>query len=373
MKNIFDYATKELSQDAFLSWFIANCNEPSIGEYSYRFINFISGLNFKLGDIKTVTIKQQEHNIDIIVDLWDINKLHYVIIIEDKTSSSAHSGQLKRYANIMDKWNRGEDGYKSRRRKVFYKVDYLTDQDKEEIKKGNEGFEENDRWRTFDLKQIHDFFSEISETKSEILNFYAGHINDLYEDHYVVSSKPIKEWNYTNYQTFFKKVIESKMDINKASFHSETWEYQGRLVSYAFYYHPTNELLNKNVNEKYPCFAYPLVEFVFKKYAKSIIIYTHVTHHWFDKNTNSDKWTWKCNEYEPNVNDAFRFTNTLKKELAKLPNVKVRKMSSDRDQTISTDSIGMKADNSVIENTILEKLKLYFDAFEQADKCYKNE
>ena len=70
MYNIFDFATKELSQDAFLCWFIANCNEPSIGEHSYRFINFLTGYDFKFGDIKRVTIKQQEHNMDIIVDLW---------------------------------------------------------------------------------------------------------------------------------------------------------------------------------------------------------------------------------------------------------------------------------------------------------------
>ena len=122
MENIFDFATKELSQDAFLSWFIANCNELEIGEYSYDFINLISGFDFKVGDIKEVTIKQQEHNMDIVVDLWDVNNLHYVIVIEDKTSSSAHSGQLKRYADIMNGWNTDEEGYIERRHKVFYKV-----------------------------------------------------------------------------------------------------------------------------------------------------------------------------------------------------------------------------------------------------------
>lgn len=52
MNNIFDFATKELSQDAFLSWFIANCNDENIGEYSYKFINFLTGFNFKVGEIK---------------------------------------------------------------------------------------------------------------------------------------------------------------------------------------------------------------------------------------------------------------------------------------------------------------------------------
>lgn len=68
MKNIFDFATKELSQDAFLSWFIAGCNEPEISEYSYEFINFLTGYHFNVGDIKKVTIKQQCGGIDVVVD-----------------------------------------------------------------------------------------------------------------------------------------------------------------------------------------------------------------------------------------------------------------------------------------------------------------
>ena len=31
MKNLFDYATKELSQDAFLMWLFANYDDPKIG------------------------------------------------------------------------------------------------------------------------------------------------------------------------------------------------------------------------------------------------------------------------------------------------------------------------------------------------------
>lgn len=374
MKNIFDFATKELSQDAFLSWFIANCNELEIGDSSYKFINYIGGFDFKNGDIRKVVIKQQEHNMDIIVDLWDIKDLHYVIVIEDKTSSSAHSGQLKRYAEIMNGWNTGEKGFISRRRKVFYKVDDLTEQDNKEIKEADEGFDENDRWRVFNLDKIHEFFSKIPKTKSEILNSYIEHIKQLYEDFHVVSDKPIKDWNYTNYQTFFKTIIEKEFALKEKTFHFETWEYQGRLVSCAFYYHPQNELLIKNVGDRYPSFAYPLIEFVFKKYAKSIVLYTHIAYHWIDTHKNDDlnKWTWKCNEYKPNKDDAIRFANTIKDELKTLSNIKIRKMGSERDQTISTDLINLESDNDTIKEEILKKLNLYFGAFKKADRCYKN-
>ena len=137
MKNIFDFATKELSQDAFLSWFIASYNELEVSEYSYKFINFLTGYQFNVGDIKKVTIKQQCDDIDIAVDFWTNDDLHYVLIIEDKTTSSAHTSQLEKYAKTMDGWNNNEEGYINRRRKVFYKVNHLTNQDKKELEIGN--------------------------------------------------------------------------------------------------------------------------------------------------------------------------------------------------------------------------------------------
>lgn len=374
MENIFDFATKELSQDAFLSWFIANCNELEIGEYSYDFINLIGGFDFEFGDIKKVTIKQQEHNMDIVVDLWDVNNLHYVIVIEDKTSSSAHSGQLKRYAEIIDGWNTGEKDYENRRRKVFYKVDYLTEQDNSEIKEADKGRGENDKWRVFNLDIIHEFFFKIPKTSSEILNSYVEHIKRLHRDFHVVSNEPVKNWNYTNFQTFFKEEIVKEFSLSTKSFHFETWEYQGRLVSCAFYYHPQNKLLHKNTDDRYPSFAYPLLEFVFKKYAESIVLYTHISYHWIDTNNkdNSDRWTWKYSEYDPNKDDAVRFTTIVKDELKELSHIKIRKMGSDRDQTISTELISLESDNATIKKEILKKLELYFEAFKKADKHYKD-
>lgn len=373
MENIFNFATKELSQDAFLSWFIANCNDQSIGEHSYDFINFLTGYDFKYGEIKKVTIKQQEHNMDIIVDLWTLNDLHYVIVIEDKTFSSAHSGQLKKYADIMNGWNNEEPDYINRRRKVFYKVDYLTEQDNIELEKGNEGFDTQDHWRIFNIKDIYNFFSKLPETKSEILNSYVEHIKKIYEDLNTVAKEPIAEWNYVNFQTFFKKTIAEKFSKKGWDYHLETWLYQGRLVSVAFYYHPKNKKLNISVSKDNPCFAYPLVEFVFRKYAEEIMVYTHITYHWFDDQkykNEPDRWTWKYTDYEPNVQEAQNFMETLKKVIDEKLGVKIRKMKSIHDQTISTDHIKINKTISKLEDDILQKLTSYFEAFEIADKVY---
>ena len=208
MRNIFEFATKELSQDAFLSWFIANCNEPGISEHSYKFINLITGYNFRCGEIKKVQIIQQEHNMDIIVDFWTSDNLdqssHYVIVIEDKTTSSAHSSQLRKYADELSKWNKKEPDYVSRRRKVFYKAGYLTDQDKEEIIKGDDGYAENDRWRVFNIDNIYKFFSEMPPVESEVLSSYKEHILKIYDDSFIAKGVIENDEKVQRRNTFFK-------------------------------------------------------------------------------------------------------------------------------------------------------------------------
>lgn len=373
MNNIFDFATKELSQDAFLSWFIANCNDENIGEYSYKFINFLTGFNFKVGEIKKINIKQQERNIDIIVDLWTFDNLHYVFIIEDKTTSSAHDDQLKNYANEMNKWNNDEVDYIRRRRKIFYKVNFLTEQDELEIQKGNDNFDINDQWRVFDIDKIYSFFASISVTKSEILNSYVEHIKQIYNDLHFVSEKPIKEWNFINFETFFSKIIRTEFFNEKWKFNFKTWPYRGRALSVCFYYTPNNEKFYINTKGKHPCFAYPLIEFVFRKYTKKIMIYTHVLYCWYNEQEDKngiDNSTWKYNNYEPNVSKAKSFMETLKSTLNEQLGVKTHKMNSAHDQTISVDYIEILDSKDEMIKIILNKLCSYFEAFEIADKRY---
>ena len=103
--NLFSIATKELSQDAFITWLIQwadesykESNNPlhSIGE---NFVRFLIEKRFSTKDltINKVEAGMQWNNIDI----WaDINE-EYFIIIEDKIDTSEHDEQLKRYEKIV--------------------------------------------------------------------------------------------------------------------------------------------------------------------------------------------------------------------------------------------------------------------------------
>lgn len=106
--NIFDIATKELSQDAFITWlltFADNDNQQYDKELNLCAKEFVSMLikkqipNFN-DPIDTVKAGRQWENIDI----WAEVNGKYLIIIEDKTISSEHSNQLERYKEIAEKW-----------------------------------------------------------------------------------------------------------------------------------------------------------------------------------------------------------------------------------------------------------------------------
>lgn len=115
--NIFSFATKELSQDAFICWLLAWADKA----YEKNDLH-LSGLAFMQAILKkydfenqpiieTIEIKRQCKKIDILcllnVSLKDLgNKKQppensYAIIIEDKVGSSQHSGQLKRYTETI--------------------------------------------------------------------------------------------------------------------------------------------------------------------------------------------------------------------------------------------------------------------------------
>jgi hypothetical protein len=98
--NLFYFATSELSQDAFLCWFL------SWSKYSYRSINrplheaafnFIAMIfnahKIPVPTIETIEITRQFESLDI---LAIVNKT-YAILIEDKTFTKDHSNQLIRY------------------------------------------------------------------------------------------------------------------------------------------------------------------------------------------------------------------------------------------------------------------------------------
>ncbi|MBQ7244627.1 MAG: hypothetical protein IJS52_10575 [Bacilli bacterium] len=102
MKNLFDFATKELSQDAFLRWVLCHCEDKDLSKLSCDFIGFLTGncLVLQRDDISRVVARPQVEDLDIIIQIYTKDSKSYLIAIEDKTDSKEHN-QLKRYNQVI--------------------------------------------------------------------------------------------------------------------------------------------------------------------------------------------------------------------------------------------------------------------------------
>lgn len=108
LPNLFHYATKELSQDAFLCWALEwrNIRGHQMCEFAYLLLeSFIKDSIYKdqihALDIERIEINRQYKNIDIFILAHLKNGLALPIIIEDKTNTTIHDDQLDRYRQLL--------------------------------------------------------------------------------------------------------------------------------------------------------------------------------------------------------------------------------------------------------------------------------
>lgn len=98
--NLFQFATKELSQDAFICWALAWADnayaitDPALHRMGQEMMRaMFAKHSVDLPSPVTIEIQQQFHGLDILVLVGERDAL----LIEDKIHSSEHSDQLQRY------------------------------------------------------------------------------------------------------------------------------------------------------------------------------------------------------------------------------------------------------------------------------------
>ena len=104
--NIFNFATNELSQDAFICWCLNWINMPvrddneSGRRFGARFLSRLLNEAYDVSKVNQVYIFRQLLNIDVLVL---VPALQVALIIEDKTSSQEHGNQINRYKYLLSK------------------------------------------------------------------------------------------------------------------------------------------------------------------------------------------------------------------------------------------------------------------------------
>ncbi len=132
--NLFDFATSELSQDAFLCWCLNWYNSSQPMALLYPMAKELLALLGEpdLAPDQKLTIRHQFHKIDVLVVLQGKDR---AIIIEDKTDTSEHDDQIARYRDTLQKLSEDERralgiSDKVKIQTVFFKTGFHYDQDR---------------------------------------------------------------------------------------------------------------------------------------------------------------------------------------------------------------------------------------------------
>lgn len=169
MKNIFDYATRELSQDAFLRWLFENFEDNELKDAAGDLLNEFCAIDIQ--DIKDVNTTAQWCNIDISVWITLKDNSKAALFIEDKTYSEEHN-QLDNYDDHI---SRCENEY-ARIYKIFYKTDIIRDEEKTRI----DNTKDTNKWRVYSIKEILPLFEKYINSGNLILRQYAEHVVNVY-------------------------------------------------------------------------------------------------------------------------------------------------------------------------------------------------
>lgn len=181
--NLFKYATKELSQDALICWLIKSSEHHEDAELKRLGRHFVAmllsksgriGKDFVLDECDNVKaeVYQQVKRIDV---LARVNGQH-VLLIEDKTVSSAHDDQLARYRyDLLDgKTPLGSEVSPSDLYPIYFKTGNYTYAEKRNV-------EERFSYDVFDRRDFLKVLNSYSGRNSIVVEFrdYLQSLEDL--------------------------------------------------------------------------------------------------------------------------------------------------------------------------------------------------
>ena len=186
--NIFQYATKELSQDALICWLVA-CAVQAEGDLRRCGLDFIGtlmrhgreprGRPYVVSDVWLP--EAQYKGIDVYFQAR-INDRLVSFVIEDKIATTMHGDQLKRYREVVRRDDRPEDEF----RLVYYKTGYIFDDERAEAERSG--------YAVFGAEDMQHFLSEQKRSEChEIIRQYREHINQIVKDRTDVLAK----WDWT--------------------------------------------------------------------------------------------------------------------------------------------------------------------------------
>ena len=233
--NIFDIATKELNQDAFITWLLQFADRkyqsanPKLNECGKAFVSQLvkKQLTSFDGQINKVEAGRQWENIDVWAEIND----KYLIIIEDKTYSSHHSNQLARYKENAEKWC--EKNNYEKPICIYLKTGNESQSSLTHIEK--QGF------AIFSRLDFINLLNEFKDIDNDIFTDFYERLKRIEKSNNEFENKLIKDWNGNDWQGFFQ-FLEKEIEI-------VNWHYVNN-PSGGFW----NAVLNWDYWDKFPAY-----------------------------------------------------------------------------------------------------------------------
>ena len=217
--NIFNFATSELSQDAFICWLcnwvnfddnILSEDEKKLKLLATEFIEKMLGE--KLEDRK-VSIKRQYQKIDVLLEIQ--NKTEFItneneknpvvdiyVIIEDKVGTGLHSNQIEIYTKLISEKNKNINKGKALIKTVYYKI---YDED------NMERLKENGVNVILGRENILELLKEYKDKiNNSIFENYHNYLSNIETDVNSYEKKNLEDWNSNCYIGFFKELKNEK-------------------------------------------------------------------------------------------------------------------------------------------------------------------
>lgn len=211
MKNIFEYADKELSQDAFLRCLFASHEDEEIKSILYTFLkNYCSFKEEEL--IKNVWLFHQWHKIDIAIWMETTHRESVALFIEDKTFSNEHK-QLARYNDYIDNRKEEENRYK-----VYYKTNKITTEDQKGIDDANK--KSNIPWQICDINSIVEIFKCCDNSNNIVLKWYIEYTRNIKQalDYFKKPDTNNGKLDYIRWQSYFENQIKPKLYLDETKY-----------------------------------------------------------------------------------------------------------------------------------------------------------
>lgn len=196
--NLFDYATSELSQDAFILWLLQWANpdcadmDKALFETAQCFVRLLLDNNEL--NISSVKCCKQKFHIDVFAIVND----EYFILIEDKTDTTEHQKQMTTYSQEIESQKEYKDFHKYC---VYFKI---GNESQEDIEKIRQYYHINNKNWKFKALQRHDILSVLNEYEGAnvILQNYRERLGKLEKDYLSYKDSAPKNWSWGAWQGF---------------------------------------------------------------------------------------------------------------------------------------------------------------------------